>query len=99
LEDYLINGSLWQTLGVGIGIIALVLAYLNRKAIYKFYHEVKTELKKCTWPWDPDQSGLKKYKTLIDSSVIVIVSTILLAGYTSGFDFLLNNLVALLISF
>jgi len=65
----------------------------------KFMHEVRTELGKCSWPWDPEQTGLRKYKQLIDSTVVVIVSTILLAGYITGFDYLIGNLVGFLVNF
>lgn len=100
MDSFLINESIWQSVLIYGVIIAVVLvATLKRHALVKFIREVRTELGKCTWPWDPDLSGIKKYKSLIDSSFVVIVSSILLAGYTAGFDFLLNNLVAFLVSF
>ncbi len=100
MDNILINDSLWQSILIyGSVIVIAIVATLKRHALIKFVQEVRVELGKCTWPWDPDLSGLKKYKSLIDSSVVVIVSTVLLAGYTSGFDFLLNNLVAYLVSF
>ena len=30
----------------------------------KFIGEVKVELDKCSWPWDPNLTGFKKYKEL-----------------------------------
>jgi preprotein translocase subunit SecE len=57
------------------------------------------ELRKCTWPWDPEQTGLRKYKLLIDSTVVVCVTTLLLAAYITGFDFFINKLVGWMITF
>ena len=77
-------------------ILALIVGFsaVYRSRISKFFSEVKTELAKCTWPWDPEQTGLRKYKTLIDSTVIVSVSALLLAGYTTGFDYVITNLIS-----
>jgi hypothetical protein len=44
-----------------IGLAALALLLLRyRVSIFKFVGEVKVELDKCSWPWDPNQSGFKK---------------------------------------
>ena len=74
-------------------LIALVVLLLARKPIARFYGEVRGELAKCTWPWDPEQTGFRKYKALIDSTLVVCVASLLLAGYTTGFDFVISNLV------
>ena len=39
-----------------------------------FVTEVKVELAKASWPWDPKEKGMKKYKELIDSTLIVIIA-------------------------
>jgi preprotein translocase subunit SecE len=53
-----------------------------------FIREVKTELLKATWPWDPKEKAFgAKYKELIDSTIVVIIAMILLAAYVSIFDF------------
>jgi preprotein translocase subunit SecE len=54
------------------------------------------ELDKCSWPWDPNQTGFKKYKELRDSTVVVILSVILLAGFVTSCDWLLTHLVGTL---
>ena len=56
--------------------------------IFKFIGEVKTELRKASWPWDPDPKvrGFKKFKELIDSTLVVLVAIILLAAYVSLWD-------------
>ena len=55
-----------------------------------FFSEVKVELQKASWPWDPKEKGMKKYKELVDSTLIVLIATLLLSGYVAGLDFILN---------
>jgi preprotein translocase subunit SecE len=55
-----------------------------------FFSEVKVELQKASWPWDPKEKGMKRYKELVDSTMIVLIATLLLGGYVAGWDFLLN---------
>jgi preprotein translocase subunit SecE len=85
-----LSANLW-ILVPAVLILALLLAY--RKQIGRFYGEVRGELAKCTWPWDPEQTGFRKYKALVDSTLVVCVASLLLAGYTTGFDFVISNLV------
>ena len=61
--------------------------------IKSFFTEVKIELQKASWPWDPKEKGFKKYKELFDSTGVVIISMILLGGYVALFDFILVNVV------
>jgi preprotein translocase subunit SecE len=65
--------------------------------IANFTREVKTELQKATWPWDPKEKSFgAKYKELIDSTVVVIIGMLLLAAFVSLIDFALlgiNRLV------
>ena len=58
--------------------------------ISNFLGEVKGELRKASWPWesDPKIKGLKKYKELVDSTVVVLIAMILLAGFVQLWDFL-----------
>ncbi len=66
-----------------------------------FLGEVKSELRKATWPWEPASSnikGFKKYKELIDSTLVVLVSMILLAGFVALSDILLKSAVGLITS-
>ena len=55
-----------------------------------FLGEVKVELQKASWPWEPKEKGMKKYKELVDSTMIVIIAMLLLSGYVAGWDFMLN---------
>jgi preprotein translocase subunit SecE len=58
-----------------------------------FFSEVKSELQKATWPWDPKEKGMKKYRELIDSTTIVIVAMLLLSGFVSLWDLVMMNIV------
>jgi len=81
------------------GIAAVLFLYLllrYRVTINKFVGEVKVELDKCSWPWDPNLTGFKKYKELRDSTVVVILSVILLAGFVTSSDWILTHLVGFL---
>ena len=55
-----------------------------------FVSEVKVELQKASWPWEPKEKGMKKYRELVDSTMIVLIATLLLSGYVAGWDFMLN---------
>lgn len=50
-----------------------------------FLGEVGTELKKCAWPTRPE---------LFDSTVVVILSVALLAGFVAVCDVVLRQLVS-----
>ena len=56
-----------------------------------FITEVKVELQKASWPWDPKEKGMKKYKELVDSTLIVVIAMLLLSGYIAGWDFILQH--------
>lgn len=58
-----------------------------------FTSEIVSELKKASWPWDPEQKGMKKYKKLVDSTLIVLIAMLLLSGYVAGWDFIMNVIV------
>ena len=61
-----------------------------------FLSEVKSELAKASWPWEPKEKGAKKYKELIDSTVIVLIAMLLLSGYVAGWDFIMNIIIGYL---
>jgi preprotein translocase subunit SecE len=64
--------------------------------IKAFFSEVRTELLKASWPWDPKEHGFKRYKELVDSTMVVVVAMLLLAGYISLCDFCLTTIVGAL---
>ena len=51
-----------------------------------FFLEVRSELQKASWPWDPNEKGFKRYKELTDSTIVVIIAMLLLGGYVSLFN-------------
>ena len=58
-----------------------------------FFNEVKVELQKASWPWDPKERGIRRYKELIDSTLVVIIAMLLLGGFVAAFDFVIINFI------
>ncbi|HEY5036728.1 MAG TPA: preprotein translocase subunit SecE [Chthoniobacterales bacterium] len=58
-----------------------------------FFAEVRNELVKATWPWDMKEKGMKRYKELTDSTIVVVIAMLLLGGYVALFDFILVNVI------
>jgi preprotein translocase subunit SecE len=54
--------------------------------VTKFIREVTDELRRASWPWDPKERGFKRYRELIDSTVVVFIATLLLAAWISLWD-------------
>ncbi|MGA3171271.1 MAG: preprotein translocase subunit SecE [Chthoniobacteraceae bacterium] len=61
-----------------------------------FFAEVRTELYKASWPWDPKEHGFKRYKELFDSTMVVVVAMLLLAGFISLCDLCLTTIIGAL---
>jgi len=66
--------------------------------ISKFFTEVSVELRKATWPWDPKEKGFKKYKELIDSTIVVFIAMILLGGFVAFWDIIMQKVMSALSS-
>ncbi|MFV1993955.1 MAG: preprotein translocase subunit SecE [Verrucomicrobiales bacterium] len=66
------------------------------KRLSKYIGEVKVELQKATWPWDPKAKGFKKYKELADSTVVVLIAMLLLGAYVAFWDFIMLQVVTFL---
>jgi preprotein translocase subunit SecE len=54
-----------------------------------FLSEVKVELMKASWPWEPKEKGMKKYKELVDSTLLVLIAMLLLSGFIALWDFVM----------
>jgi preprotein translocase subunit SecE len=67
------------------------------KKIRKFFHEVRVELGKATWPWNPKEKGAAKYRELIDSTVVVLIAMLIIGAYISGIDYVLVYVVESLV--
>lgn len=61
------------------------------KKIGKFIGEVRAELHKATWPWDPKEKGFKRYKQLVDSTIVVLIAALLLGAFVAFSDFVMVN--------
>jgi preprotein translocase subunit SecE len=96
LAGYFVGGSVHMALIAGSAVLAVCLLLGYRGPIVKFIGEVKVELGKCAWPWDPNQTGLKRYRELFESTLVVIISVLLLAGFVSTSDLLLSRFIGIL---
>jgi preprotein translocase subunit SecE len=94
-----ISNSLVLGIIVWLLVLALVVLIIRKWArISVFTGEVRGELNKASWPWesDPKIKGLRKYKELIDSTVVVLIGMALLAGFVQFWDFLHVQIVTFL---
>lgn len=69
--------------------------------IFAYIAAVKTELKKCSWPWesDPKVKGFRKFRELWSSTLVVLVAMVFLGAYVAFFDFVMAKVVTAVISF
>lgn len=64
--------------------------------VREFTREVSGELAKATWPWDNREKGVKKYRELTDSTIVVVVAMLLLGGFVAFWDLILSSILGLL---
>jgi preprotein translocase subunit SecE len=99
LEFFKVGGS-WITSGIVYALLAVCVVVIlrNYARISRFTGEVKGELRKASWPWesDPKIKGFRKYKELTDSTIVVLIAVILLAGFVQLWDFIHVLIVSLL---
>ena len=92
LEHFKIIGDSWIASGIvyAIALVVIIVLIKNLAKVSSFVGEVKGELRKASWPWDSDPKarGFKKYKELVDSTIVVLIAVILLAGFVQIWDFL-----------
>jgi len=62
------------------------------RKVKTFLSEVKVELMKASWPWEPKEKGMKKYKELVDSTLLVLIAMLLLSGFVALWDFIMLTL-------
>ncbi|MGD9895880.1 MAG: preprotein translocase subunit SecE [Candidatus Methylacidiphilaceae bacterium] len=84
-----------MALALGVaGAVALGWVWVrHRKRLAAFLGEVLGELKKCAWPWELQEKGARRYRELIDSTMVVAISSVLLAAVVTLADFLLVRVV------
>jgi SecE/Sec61-gamma subunits of protein translocation complex. len=61
--------------------------------VKNFFSEVKVELQKCSWPWDPKEKGFPPLQGTGGFTIVVAIAMLLLGGYVALFDFILVNVV------
>jgi preprotein translocase subunit SecE len=90
--EYLKIGGSWITSGIvyALLVVCAVVIIRNYLRIAHFTGEVKGELRKASWPWesDPKIKGFRKFKELTDSTMVVLIAVILLAGFVQLWDFI-----------
>jgi len=76
---------------IWVVVVGIVFAILWRKGyllrISRYILETREELKKCTWP---------SYQELKGSTVVVMITIVILGGFTVGVDFVISLLVRLI---
>ena len=80
--------TLGQIFGIVIAVSGAVFAFLHRQQLKKFLMEVVGELKKVSWPTQQE---------LWDSSWVVITSSVLLGLFIASADFILSQLIKVVI--
>jgi preprotein translocase subunit SecE len=58
-----------------------------------FFREVYAELGKASWPWESKDKGIRRFKELTDSTLVVIIAMLLLGGFVAAFDFVIINFI------
>jgi len=58
-----------------------------------FFREVIAELQKASWPWESKDKGIRRFKELTDSTLVVVIAMLLLGGYVALFDFVIINFI------
>ena len=69
------------------------------KKMMTYFSEVRTELHKATWPWvpkDKGEKGFKRFKELIDSTVVVFIAMLLLGALVAFIDLVMFNIIEML---
>ena len=58
-----------------------------------FLGEIRAELGKASWPWESKDKGIRRFKELTDSTMVVIIAMLLLGGFVAVFDFVIINFI------
>lgn len=64
--------------------------------VTQYLAEVKSELSKANWPWDMREKGFKRFRELSDSTLVVLVATIVLGGFVALWDLVIREAMKLL---
>ncbi|MDK3161943.1 preprotein translocase subunit SecE [Kamptonema cortianum] len=61
--------------------------------IRDFLGETKVELGKCIWPVDPQEKGYARYQGLVQSTLVVVVASLLLSLYIAFADTVMSAFI------
>jgi preprotein translocase subunit SecE len=79
-------------LGIWAAAVGAIFLFLWRKGyllrVANYIAETREELKKCTWP---------SFEELKGSTVVVMVTLALLGAFTVGIDYIISQLVRLIL--
>lgn len=64
--------------------------------ITNYLAEVKGELQKVNWPWDMKEKGFKRFRELSDSTIVILIATLLLGAFVAVWDFVMQGVVRFL---
>lgn len=64
--------------------------------ITQYLAEVKSEMSKANWPWDMQEKGFKRFRQLSDSTLVVLVATVVMGGFVALWDLIIREAVKLL---
>ena len=64
--------------------------------VSQYLAEVKSELSKANWPWDMQEKGFKRFRELSDSTLVVLVATIVLGAFVAFWDLIIREAMKLL---
>ena len=64
--------------------------------ITSYLSEVKAELQKVNWPWDMQEKGFKRFRELTDSTLVILVASLMMGAFVSFWDFVMQGVVKLL---
>ena len=103
---------LYIYIGIAVGVVVVLLVAKtlfaknptvktlteNYRFPLTYAQQVGEELQKCTWPWDANLEAFnpRKYRQLTESTVVVIVLTVMMAGLISISDVLIHPAVGFL---
>jgi preprotein translocase subunit SecE len=64
--------------------------------VTQYLAEVKSELSKANWPWDMQEKGFKRFRQLSDSTLVVLVATVVMGGFVALWDLIIREAMKLL---
>ncbi len=94
MNEFFQSVSIWQiAVGVAAALLVVWLLVSRGGQIARFVGETRVELQKCSWPWNPELTGARKYKELLDSTLVVAVSALFLAAFVTVADFVFAHAI------